>query len=74
MAAERLRTNDGHAHPTPEDELWTGTYSPRAMIGPALALAALTVLGGIARVVRRANWLARVGRCRGSGLGLAWHW
>jgi membrane protein YdbS with pleckstrin-like domain len=48
MAAERLRTNDGHAHPTPEDELWTGTYSPRAMIGPALALAALTVLGGIA--------------------------
>jgi membrane protein YdbS with pleckstrin-like domain len=47
-AAERLRTNDGHAHPTPEDELWTGTYSPKAMIGTAVFAAGLTVAGGIA--------------------------
>jgi membrane protein YdbS with pleckstrin-like domain len=47
-AAERLRTNDGHAHPTPEEELWSGSFSPRAMFGPALGLALLTIAGGIA--------------------------
>ena len=58
-AAERLRTNDGHAHPTPEEELWTGTYSPRAMIGPAIGLAALTLLSGIgAAFAGPLGWLA----------------
>jgi membrane protein YdbS with pleckstrin-like domain len=46
-AAERLRTNDGHAHPTPEEELWSGSFSPRAMFGPAMGLSVLTVAGGI---------------------------
>jgi membrane protein YdbS with pleckstrin-like domain len=47
-AAERLRTNDGHAHPTPEEELWAETFSPKAMIGTALLAAVLTVVAGIA--------------------------
>jgi membrane protein YdbS with pleckstrin-like domain len=47
-AADRLRANDGHAHPTPEDELWSGTYSPKAMIGPALSAMLLIVLSGVA--------------------------
>ena len=28
-----------------EEELWSGTYSPKAMVGPAIGLAILTVLG-----------------------------
>lgn len=34
---------DGRKQPTEED-LWSGTYSPQAMIGPAAGLAVLTVL------------------------------
>ena len=69
-ADERQRTNDGHAHPTPEDELWTGAYSPRAMIGPALALAALTILCGIAAsFAGPIGWLVW-----GVGVAVAWAW
>lgn len=35
----------GTDHPPTEKELWTGTYSPQAMAGPALLLAVLTVAG-----------------------------
>jgi membrane protein YdbS with pleckstrin-like domain len=68
--AERLHTNDGHAHPTPEEELWTGAYSPRAMIWPALALAALTVFGGIAAsFAGPIGWLVW-----GVVVAVAWAW
>jgi membrane protein YdbS with pleckstrin-like domain len=48
--AERLRPrdrNDG-GNPRNEDELWSGTYSPKAMMGSALGLVILTVIGGVA--------------------------
>jgi uncharacterized membrane protein YdbT with pleckstrin-like domain len=31
-----------------EDDIWVGSYSPKAMIGQAVGLALLTVVGGIA--------------------------
>ncbi|MEX0585945.1 MAG: PH domain-containing protein [Pirellulales bacterium] len=37
----------GTSKQPPEEELWSGTYSPQAMVGPAAALAILTVLGFI---------------------------
>jgi membrane protein YdbS with pleckstrin-like domain len=48
--AERLkpRTRSGAGTPRNEEDLWSGTYSPKAMIGPAIGLAVLTVVGGIA--------------------------
>jgi membrane protein YdbS with pleckstrin-like domain len=59
VAAERLRTNDGHAHPTPEEELWKGTYCPKAMIGTALSLAVLTIVGGVgASFAGHLGWIA----------------
>lgn len=45
--AERLRPGNSNAsgkQPN-EDELWSGTYSPKAMVGPAVGLAVLTVVG-----------------------------
>jgi uncharacterized membrane protein YdbT with pleckstrin-like domain len=45
-AASRLRpagTRAGGKQP-PEEELWTGTYSAKAMIGPAIGLAVLTIV------------------------------
>jgi membrane protein YdbS with pleckstrin-like domain len=45
-AASRLRpasTRPGGKQP-PEEELWTGTYSAKAMIGPAIGLGVLTIL------------------------------
>jgi membrane protein YdbS with pleckstrin-like domain len=30
--------------PANEDELWSGTYSPKAMVGPAVGLGALTIV------------------------------
>jgi membrane protein YdbS with pleckstrin-like domain len=48
--ADRLRPSNRSesGNQRKEDELWSGTYSPKAMIGPAMGLAVLTVLGGIA--------------------------
>jgi len=42
-AAGRSRGN-----PPTEEELWSGTYSPRAMIGPAIGLGVLTVVALVA--------------------------
>ena len=42
--AERLRPR-GAGNSVNEDELWSGTYSPKAMIGPAIGLAVLTIVG-----------------------------
>jgi uncharacterized membrane protein YdbT with pleckstrin-like domain len=33
-----------------EDDLWAGTYSPKAMAGPAIGLALLTVIGIVAGI------------------------
>jgi uncharacterized membrane protein YdbT with pleckstrin-like domain len=38
----------GAGRDVPEDELWSGTYSPKAMAGPMIGAAILTVLGLIA--------------------------
>jgi len=43
-AAARLQPR-GAANQPAEEELWSGTYSPKAMVGPAVGLAILTVLG-----------------------------
>jgi membrane protein YdbS with pleckstrin-like domain len=44
--AQRLRPagNRSSGNPPAEEELWTGTYSAKAMIGPAIGLAVLTVI------------------------------
>jgi uncharacterized membrane protein YdbT with pleckstrin-like domain len=39
--------SQGRGTPPPEEELWSGTYSPKAMFGPFLGAAILTVLGMI---------------------------
>jgi membrane protein YdbS with pleckstrin-like domain len=31
----------------PEEELWSGTYSPKAMVGPAIGAAVLTAIGAL---------------------------
>jgi uncharacterized membrane protein YdbT with pleckstrin-like domain len=42
-----------------EEALWTGTYSPKAMVGPFLGAAVLTVLGMIfATLAGPAGWAA----------------
>ena len=48
--ADRLQppNRSGAGNPRNEEELWSGTYSPKAMVGPAIALAILTVGGGVA--------------------------
>src|SRR5262245_24836133 len=38
----------GSARDVPEDELWSGKYSPKAMAGPMVGAAILTVLGLVA--------------------------
>lgn len=45
--AGRLRPGNstGSGKQPNEVELWSGTYSPKAMVGPAVGLAVLTVLG-----------------------------
>jgi membrane protein YdbS with pleckstrin-like domain len=47
--AGRLRpSGSGATGPQPnEEELWSGTYSPKAMVGPAIGAAVLTLLGVI---------------------------
>lgn len=50
-AAERLTTNDGHAHPVPEEELWTGAYSLKAMAGTVAGVMLAIILGAIAASV-----------------------
>jgi membrane protein YdbS with pleckstrin-like domain len=48
--AGRLRpSGSGAAGPHPnEEELWSGTYSPKAMVGPAIGAAVLTLVGFVA--------------------------
>jgi membrane protein YdbS with pleckstrin-like domain len=48
--AERMQPRGSRRSTTPaaETELWVGTYSPKAMIGQAVGLALLTVVGAIA--------------------------
>jgi membrane protein YdbS with pleckstrin-like domain len=48
--ASRLRpgANSGTAAQPIEDELWSGTYSGKAMMGPAIGLAVLTIVALIA--------------------------
>src|SRR3990172_3969612 len=46
---ERMEAaNRGRGTPPAEEELWVGTYSPKAMVGPFLGAVVLTVLGMIA--------------------------
>ncbi|MCI0492982.1 MAG: PH domain-containing protein [Planctomycetes bacterium] len=43
----------------PEEELWSGTYSAKAMVGPAIGAAILTVLGMVgASIAGPAGWAA----------------
>jgi membrane protein YdbS with pleckstrin-like domain len=44
--AQRLQPagNRSSGNPPAEEELWTGTYSPKAMVGPAILLAVVTVI------------------------------
>ncbi|HEX2473562.1 MAG TPA: PH domain-containing protein [Lacipirellulaceae bacterium] len=43
---KRMRAAGARAagNPPSEEDLWTGTYSPKAMVGPAVALGILTVV------------------------------
>ncbi len=51
-AAARLRPSNVAAGDQPaEDELWSGTYSPKAMIGPMIGLGVLTVVGLIIAIL-----------------------
>ena len=45
-AASRMRPAGARTSPNPanEDELWSGTYSPKAMVGPAVGLGVLTIV------------------------------
>jgi hypothetical protein len=58
MAADRLRANDGRAAELPADEQsWSGAYSPKAMIGPAILAALATVAGALgAPLTRHGGW------------------
>jgi membrane protein YdbS with pleckstrin-like domain len=44
--ASKMRPASTRSSSTPpsEEELWSGTYSPKAMVGPAIALAVITVV------------------------------
>jgi len=43
--AHRLKPGSrGNSNPVNEEELWSGTYSAKAMVGPAIGLALLTVI------------------------------
>jgi membrane protein YdbS with pleckstrin-like domain len=44
-AAGRMRPGGNSGNQPHEEELWSGTYSPKAMVGPAAGLAILTVIG-----------------------------
>lgn len=48
-AVAKIRPGSGNQ--PEEEELWSGTYSPQAMIGPAVGLAVLTVLGLVIAIV-----------------------
>ena len=59
--AERFKAARGRAagDPVNEQELWSGTYSPKAMVGPAVGLAILTILGMIgATFAGPVGWIA----------------
>jgi hypothetical protein len=48
-AVSKLRPGSGN-QPTEED-LWSGTYSPKAMVGPAFGLGIITVIGLVAAIL-----------------------
>jgi membrane protein YdbS with pleckstrin-like domain len=62
-AAARIRSG-GHRNsgdPQAESELWSGTYSPKALVGPAIGCALLTAFGLFAVVLTGATppaWVA----------------
>ncbi len=58
--ASRFKAARGRAagEPTNEQELWSGTYSPQAMVGPAVGLGILTIVGIIgATFVGPIGWI-----------------
>lgn len=48
-AVSKLRPGSGNQ--PAEEDLWSGSYSPKAMIGPAVGLGLLTVLGLVAAIL-----------------------
>jgi hypothetical protein len=50
-ARVRSRVRGSGAKDAPEEELWTGTFSPKAMIGPAIGCGLLSVAGLIGVIV-----------------------
>lgn len=60
----------GPGQDVPEEELWSGSYSPKAMVGPMVAVVILTVLGMIV-----GSWAPPYGWLVAGGVGvlvLAW--
>lgn len=58
--AQRMFTASHPRGGTPaEEDLWSGTYSPKAMVGSFLAAGALTVLGAVlAALIGKVGWIA----------------
>jgi membrane protein YdbS with pleckstrin-like domain len=51
-AASRMRPgNTATGNQPAEDELWSGTYSPKAMVGTAIGLAILTAVGLVVALI-----------------------
>ena len=68
------------ANQPPEQDLWTGSYSAKAMAGPAIGAALLTVVGIVAVVITGGHPAAWIGLVIGAlilwsalGLVVLWH-
>jgi membrane protein YdbS with pleckstrin-like domain len=60
-ASQFLAAGRGRGNSPPEEDLWIGSYSPKAMAGPTMAAGVLTVLGMIlASLGGPAGWAALV--------------
>lgn len=57
--AERLRAGrqDGGSNPPNEEDLWSGSYSPKAMVGSFAAAGVVTVVGLAFAVAAGSPWL-----------------
>lgn len=65
---ERLIGSSRGRNAGPEEELWSGAYSPKAMVGPAIGAALLTAIGAVlAAIAGPAGGLAW-----GIGVVLVW--
>ena len=62
-AASRMRpaAARGSGTPVSEEELWSGTYSPKAMVGPAVGLGVLTVIAVVVAAITAPPVLIFVG-------------